>query len=264
MNVLSLPEIPSFERLQEGLIFEAVGKGRSIAILVDATANAAPVVRTTTIYEQPAQMFTEPIRELISRIRQAIAQSDSAQRQFTFNNAMCEVYTCDYRKMGFHCDQATDLEPGSAIAIFSVYDSVDSARRKLVVEDKATGVTVEEIVLEHGRVVWFDLEANGRLRHKIVLVDNNHSRHGTGRWFGITLRQSKLFVDHRNLRLRLATDAERVAFLRLRAEENRTVGEFAYPVDLNFTISPSDLLPVVGAPNADEAAESRQSSGSCE
>jgi hypothetical protein len=267
----------SFADLQAGLKFEAVGKGRAIAIAVvlgdddnNNNNDAVPIVRTTTVYQEPAQVATERMRQLMRCVKREIEASSSVQledvRQVVFNNAMCEQYTGEYRKMGFHSDQTTDLAPGSVIAIASFYDSRDATRRKLVIDVKerpGEGEAVLEIVLEHGTVVWFDMPTNARNVHKIVPVDSR--RQVTGTWLGITMRQStKPRIS------RLANADERVAFLRLRAQENATSGAFTYP-PFDFTISPSDLLPVAQPPasaaepqGAASAAESRPHSATSE
>ncbi len=220
--------------------FESVGKGRAVATLVDATAEATPVVRTTGVYATPAVVFTPTIRKLSDRVKALIEREQQAQVP-AFNNVMCEMYETSYRKMGFHSDQALDLAPGSWIAILSAYDSPAAALRKLVIEDKSDtdSSTQREIVMRPNSVLFFSLESNAVLRHKIVLARNDVP--GSGRWLGITMRTSKLWVSLSSVQLRLATSAERAEFLRLRSQENRTAGVFEWP-QIDFTISPSDLL----------------------
>lgn len=246
-----------FSRLEAELLgaLEPVGKGRAVANLVDATAEATPVVRTTAVYSQPAVCFTHTIRELTERVRALVeAKTGDSAPVPPFNNVMVEVYTTEYRKMGFHSDQAQDLADGSWIAILSVYDTPTAALRKLVIEDKANSGASKEIVMTHNSVLFFSLATNATLRHKIVLADN--SQPGSGRWMGLTMRTSKLWITPASAQLRLATDAERAEFLRLRATENRTVGMFDWP-PLAFTISPSDLLAPVRLDSA-SAADSLQ------
>jgi hypothetical protein len=244
-----------FDNLRQSLTFEHVGKGRDIAIAVDApSANAIPIVRTTTVYQESAQMFPDCIHRIVESLRRA-SGSDSAQSPsvsaLNFNNAMIELYSCEYRKMGFHCDQMLDLQANSFIAIFSLYSGPDVPLRKLVVQRKLNDSAdaaqslrdVEEIVLEHNSAVLFSLDTNRRMLHKIVLANSNAAADNDALWMGVTLRLSKTFVDPLAPQVRLADETERREFLRLRAQENREI-DFQYPATVDFTISPSDLLPL--------------------
>ena len=115
-----------------------------------------------------------------------------------YNNALIENYTNAYRTMGFHSDQALDLQPGSLIALFSCYSDPELATppRKLVVEPKeAGGGGGFEVPLEHNSVVVFSLHANTRFRHKIVL-DAADAPENT--WLGGTFRTSRTFVHFRD------------------------------------------------------------------
>lgn len=216
-----------------------VTDGRQGTHLTRPGPDGVPLVRTTTRYAQPATVFSP------AHARLADAVSDLAGVG-PFDNALLEVYDRRYRSMGWHCDQALDLAPGSHIAIVSGYSgpATGADTRALFVQHKDTG---ERQVLElvHGSVVVFSLADNAVHRHKIVLP-------GAGtdgaRWVGLTLRRSKTHLRfHDGIAwlpsgrpLRLADPAEQKRFYSLRGEENRSCG-FSYP-PLDFTLSPADLL----------------------
>lgn len=224
--------------------FEAVGKGRERAVLTKVDeAGGVPVVRTTTNYSTPTQQF-RPVHELLARQVQ-----DVASLPVGFNNALVEVYTDLYATMAAHSDQALDLADGSFVAVFSCYERPEGERpsRKLVVEAKEAGGGTAEIPLAHNGVVVFSVDANRRLRHKIVR-DPSGGRPGN-RWLGVTFRTSKTYVRYRDGRayfedgteLTLADDGQRREFYGLRRRENTETG-FTYP-RITYTISESDLLP---------------------
>jgi hypothetical protein len=241
-----------FEELLASVRFENVGKGRQGAVLtkIDRAGNI-PIVRTTTKYSAPAQPF-QSIHDRLARQIQTIASLAVG-----FNNALIENYTNDYTTMGSHSDQALDLADESSIAIFSCYKYPDLANppRKLLVEFKESGDDSPkgtlrdriEIPLIHDRVVVFDLDANRRLKHKIVLDKSLHM--AENQWLGITFRTSKTFVRFRDeyayfpddTRLTLANDEQRQEFYHLRHRENNET-DFIYP-QITYTISQSDLIP---------------------
>lgn len=233
-----------YAALLESVPWEDVTQGRQGMVLVRPDpARGTPIVRTTTAYETPAICF-RPIHERLARlIRHA------ASLPHTLNNVLIEHYTNAYAKMGFHSDQALDLEAGSSIAVFSCYRHPERATppRMLVVEPKASGGERFEIPLAHNSVVVFSTDTNRRFRHKIVL--DRAADPPENAWLGLTLRTSRTFVQHRGGQatfadgtpLVLADEAQRRGFYRLRGQENRAP-DFAYPA-LDCTISPSDLLP---------------------
>ncbi len=122
--------LPSFEDLLAPVCLQPLGKGRRGAVLVRPhRTRGVPVVRTTTCYEAPAQSFA-PVHARLAEHIQACAGLPMA-----LNNALLEVYTNAYAKMGAHSDQALDLQDGTAIAVFSCYRHPDRATpppRKLV------------------------------------------------------------------------------------------------------------------------------------
>ncbi|NJK32122.1 MAG: alpha-ketoglutarate-dependent dioxygenase AlkB [Deltaproteobacteria bacterium] len=232
-----------FEQLLASARFEHVTRGRQGTVLVapDDT-RGIPIVRTTTRYDAPAQCF-KPVH---SRLAQQIREL--ASLPLAFNNALIEVYGNAYTRMGFHSDQALDLEAGSVIAVFSCYRVPDRANppRALVVQSKQPSGDVLEIPLTHHSVVVFSLDTNRRFRHKIVL--DRSLQPPENQWLGVTFRTSGTFVRPSGERmhfedgepLTLADDDQRRAFYELRRRENQETS-FTYP-RLTYTISESDLM----------------------
>lgn len=237
-----VPDPPLFDTLVKSIRFEPITKGRAGSVLVRSKTDpsiAVPIVRTTTVYQRPAQTFSSTHANLADAIRPG------------FNNALVELYTNDYTTMGWHSDQAQDLKEDSFIAVFSVYENPKGPRRLLEVASKTTPDTVHGVIpLSHGMVVMWSIETNRRFKHRIVL--ERDKRCVPNRWFGMTLRTSKTWVTwaedntamlgERPLQL-LRGDCG--AYYALRAQENKTV-DFCYP-DLDYTISPSDRM----LPNTD-------------
>lgn len=236
-----------FHDLYESARFENVGKGRLGAVLVQPDEKrGTPLVRTTTQYSLAAQIFKPLHQQLAQQIQHATGIPRSE-----LNNALIEVYKDDYRKMGFHSDQALDLEVSSNIAIFSCYKFPDLANpppRKLVIESKDQGCPNVEIPLAHNSVVVFSTQTNKTFRHKIIL--DQHQSHGThNEWLGVTFRTSKTFVNYLDdgqtiledgTKLSLADGDKQQEFFKLRGHENRRA-DFTYP-PINYTISKSDLM----------------------
>ncbi|MFD8407660.1 hypothetical protein [Streptomyces anulatus] len=223
---------------------EDLGKGRRGAVLTRADGtNGVPLVRTTTQYSGPAQHF-RPVHEQLARRIQERGAFPAG-----FNNALIESYTNAYTKMGGHSDQALDLADDSFIAVFSCYRHPEAGRpRKLMVESKDSGEKAE-IPLTHNGVVAFSVDANRRLRHRIVL--ENPAGAADNVWLGVTFRTSKTLVRYRDgqahlpqgTRLMAADEEQRSEFYRLRRRENKET-DFVYPL-LTYTVSDSDLVPPV-------------------
>lgn len=222
-----------FNTLSDGIYFETTGKGRQGAVLIDVqTDGQVPIVRTTTIYKQPAQKFLPIHYKIIETIKN---RHPKLVNMLQFNNALIEVYDDNYRTMKYHSDQALDLNPDSYICIFSCYSNPGADIRILQITKKIDNTRVE-VALEHNSMVFFSVATNNEYLHRIVLQQKNDNK-----WLGITFRLSKTFVPNKSLRL--ATDNERVEFYKYRAQENKLIG-YQYP-ELDYTISSSDLLPVV-------------------
>lgn len=234
----------AFDDLLEGVQLEHLMKGRKGSILVEPTERrGVPIVRTCTKYSTAVQCFRPVHRNLAHQIR-IIASLDHE-----FNNILIENYTNTYATMGYHSDQALDLEDGTSIALFSCYRFPENADcpRKLMVQSKEREGYVVEIPLLNNSVVVFSLDANCRYRHKIVL--DTSIKQPANEWLGLTFRVSKTFVQYNESgayiencdMLRLAGEEECREFYSLRRRENIEV-DFVYP-SLAYTISASDLLP---------------------
>jgi len=236
------PEENLFEELLASAQFEALGKGRQGTVLVrPEKRRGVPIVRTTTKYSTPAQCF-QPVH---LRLSEWIERNMSLH--ISFNNALLETYTNAYFKMGFHSDQAQDLEGGSYIALFSCYKMPELAYlpRKLVVESKEGGGSFE-IPLNHNSIVVWSLDTNSRFRHKIVLDMATHPPQNE--WLGVTFRASKTFVKMHDSQvlfedgacLTLADKEQQIDFFKLRGCENKATN-FTYP-KRTYTISKSDMM----------------------
>jgi hypothetical protein len=245
MRAYTLPIASNpFAELLAAVRFEAVGKGRQGAVLINSDETGCiPIVRTTTRYSTPAQRF-QPVHDRLARQIQNIASLAVG-----FNNALVENYTNAYATMGSHSDQALDLADASSIAIFSCYKHPDRSHppRKLIVELKESEGDAVEIPLTHSSVVVFSVDTNRRLKHKIVL--DKSGRSPENQWLGITFRTSKTMVRFRDdypyfpddTPLTLANDEQQQEFYQLRHRENNEP-EFTYP-RITYTISQSDLMP---------------------
>ena len=232
-----------FEELLASVQFEEVGKGRQGTVLVAPDeARGIPIVRTTTKYDAPAQCF-QPVHLRLAQQIRALASLPMA-----FNNALIENYSNTYARMGFHSDQALDLEAGSSIAVLSCYQHPERATppRMLVVQSKQPGGEVFELPLTHHGVVVFSLATNRGFRHKIVL--DRGRQPPENQWLGVTFRTSGTFVRAQGERvlfedgapLSLADEDQRRAFYGLRRRENQET-DFTYP-RLAYTISESDMM----------------------
>lgn len=229
-----------FSAFSDSFNFECVGKGRKIAILV-SNETKIPIVRTTTNYKKSGQIMNELCYDLINEI------NIGANANFSFNNAMAEIYDDKYMKMGFHSDQSLDLEEDSSICIFSCYKqkTVSKDVRKLVIKNKSTGKSFD-ILLEDKSIVTFSVQKNKEYVHKIILEHKSNNE-----WLGITFRLSKTFIEFvsdvpyfcgTDKILRIATENEKKEFCRHKGRENRQIG-YKYP-EIDYTISCSDLMKI--------------------
>jgi len=232
-----------FEELSTLTNFEDVCPGRVGAVIVDYKDGLIPIVRTTTAYKKPVQRFAPVHYYIIDTIKKKQFEED---HDIHFNNAMVEIYTSQYCRMGFHTDQALDLENNSYICLFSCYENEPSELRKLKIKNKVTK-ECSEILLENNSAVLFSTPTNRDHVHKIVL----ESPKSNNRWLGITFRLSKTFIrfndgvpylHHNNEVLRVADNKERGEFLHLKGREN-SQRSYVYP-EINYTINESDTLPM--------------------
>jgi hypothetical protein len=232
-----------FNELSKSAKFEDVIGGRQGTVLISPKGNSIPIVRTTTIYDEPAQPFQPVHYSVIDEIKNKCGFGADVE----FNNALIEIYDPKYKKMKYHSDQAIDLDDDSYICLFSCYENHENYQndiRKLVIKNKGDNEETE-IMLDNMSFVIFSTKTNKEYLHKIVL----HGKESTNKWFGLTLRLSKTYVNFDGKEpivestgkpLRLAIDNEKVEFYKMRGAENRLV-DFKYP-ELDYTISPSDLM----------------------
>jgi len=225
-----------FDELSNVTSFEEIIKGRLGAVLVDCQTNLIPIVRTTSMYSCPVQLFSQIHYDIIKKIRDV-----TNMPQLKFNNALVEIYNSRYRTMGYHSDQSLDLDSDSYICIFSCYDNPNDIR-KLQVKKKNSD-ELFEIQLEHNSCILFSVSTNSEYLHRIVLENNTSNN----RWLGITFRFSKSFVEFidkipylNQKELTVATDKEKKEFYEYRSNENKNIS-YIYP-EINYTISRSDIL----------------------
>lgn len=235
-NVYIINQRYLYDELSKSCVFPPAIKGRQITILVDMQGDQVPIVRTTTRYENPAQVFRQIHYNLIKLIQQTSQISN-----LKFNNAMIEMHNKRYYTMGWHSDQMLDLELDSYICLFSCYKSPPKCKRQLNIKNKSTQESYS-VILDDNSIVLFSVDTNSKHLHQIVL-DNTTADND---WLGITFRLSKTLVIIINEKayfssgqeLRIATEHERMEFYKFKSQENK---ECKYP-DINYTISPSDLM----------------------
>jgi hypothetical protein len=222
-----------FHDVLDATILEGMSAGRSAAV-VSNHSDTLPIVRTTSKYHLPHQPFSQVYLTLIKEIQSIVGP------RITFNNALVELYTDQYRKMGYHSDQALDLEDDSYICLFSCYRDTGGGLRVLRVKNKDTG-EVKDIVLEDNSIVVFSTEDNRKYVHKISLGEKKNNP-----WVGVTFRLSKTHVGFLDgvpmigdIQLTQATDEQCQEFYKLKHSENSV--DYEQP-ELNYTLSEGDLL----------------------
>lgn len=234
-----------FNQLSTNIIYEDIAKGRKGTNIVDYQNRLIPIVRTTSVYNNPVQKFLPIHYEIIQNIKNVSGIN------LELNNGLVELYDETYNNMRFHTDQSLDLETDSYICVFSCYEKehVPSEHlRKLVVKHKV-GKYDWDIPLEQNSVVIFNTKLNQEHLHKIIL--NPCLSRYPNKWLGITFRLSKTFIrfvnelpyfDQTNVILRLGNQEEIKKFIRLKGIENTTT-TFVYPF-IDYTNSPSDVMPI--------------------
>lgn len=231
--------ITNFEELNASAPFENICDGRQGAVLVNIENGSVPLIRTTTCYENPPQQMKPIHLAIMDEIKKHIVSTNTI-----FNNALIEIYDNRYKNMGWHSDQALDLEYPSIICLFSMYSnpSTKNKRQLKIKSKKNTQLNCDPhiIDLDHNSIVFFSTTTNEQNLHKIVL---DHKDHGEDtKWIGITFRCSKTFVTfdkkipylYPNIPLRLANDEEKKEFYKKAKNNDRT--------KVPFTISPSDFM----------------------
>lgn len=229
-----------FDELSTTSSFENITKGRKGGNLIDYKDELVPIVRTTSIYQNPPQQFLKIHYDIINQIK-----SISKIPNINFNNAMIEMYDELYTSMGYHTDQSLDLQDDSYICIFSCYNNeTKDDVRTLDIKNKITNKT-QSIILEHNSIVIFSTETNRNHLHKIILEKVTTNK----KWLGITFRLSKTYIKfineipyfyNTNEILKIATDKEKQEFMKMKGCENKLI-EYKYP-KINYTISNSDLI----------------------
>lgn len=243
-----------FEELSNSVTFETITKGRIGNNLVHISNQNIPITRTTSIYNIPAHNFSSIHHQIIASINTAIQNNPSEDLQLVdFNNALIEIYDCNYSKMNYHSDQSLDLEAGSFTGLFSCYENPDKLIekniRKLKIKDKVSSEEFE-ILLTHNSIILFSLATNEKFLHKIILESTLSKKklEFDNKWLGITFRKSKTFIHFKdNLPylsngelLTLADENQKKEFYTLRGQENNNIN-FAYPI-LPYTLSTGDIM----------------------
>lgn len=259
-----------FNEINNSYNFDDVTKGRKGTTILNPiicknnNELLTPIVRTTTIYNKPFQIFNTIISDIVNKINykfnEKLKNDNGIQTNLNLNNALLEVYNYKYKKMKFHSDLALDLQDNSYIALYSCYNNInvdDNNKRKLVIKNKETNEIEDKIILEHNSVILFSVETNSKFLHKIVLEHNNKIDEEI-EWLGLTFRESKTFIKYinnnehnknsykpifndNNNELILANENEKKEFYKLRSEENNNIGKYNYP-NINYSISPAELL----------------------
>ncbi|MEN2415216.1 hypothetical protein [Flavobacterium mesophilum] len=244
-----------FDELSNSIDFENVAKGRIGNHLVKIAEKGIPIVRTTTLYTIPAHDFGSIHQQIVQSINNSIQKDFTNQlAELDFNNALIEIYDCNYSKMKYHSDQCMDLEADSYIGLFTCYENpsqlTERLLRRLKIKNKETEEEFE-ILLQHNSVVLFSLATNTKYLHKIVLESFSglKSSESDNRWLGITFRKSKNFIQFHDEKpyfpdgqlLVLADEEQKKEFFKLRGEENNNIN-FEYP-KMPYTLSLGDILP---------------------
>jgi len=237
-----------FNTLCASADFEPITLGRKGANLVDMKDNIIPLVRTTTRYQKPNQKMLPIHHNLLKQI-----QNITEKKDILLNNALIEMYDNTYYNMGYHSDQALDLDDSSFICLFSCYNNPSTKHiRKLRIKEKATGESFD-IVLDHNSIVIFSVDTNSKYWHKIIFDYHHNQNDNDTLWLGVTFRQSKTFIYFKNeipyfypqkIPLTLATDIhQQKEFYKNRAQENAN-SNFIYP-DIFYTLSVGDIIPIL-------------------
>lgn len=250
-----------FENLYKSVTLEDVGGGRKVANLTKLLRHSEYyLVRTTSNYRNCNQIMSSLHYQIENSFNTNIEFENVVMNNMNFrgklhigridfNNVLFEVYTNEYRTMGYHSDQSLDLDPNSFIALFSCYENPDHPNRILEVKSKTSGETLQ-ILLKHKSVIIFSVYANSLFQHRIILDSSKDDTNN--RWLGMTFRKSNTIVKYmensvyvRGLnsgifsQLRLATEIEKKEFYKHKSLENSNI-KYEYPY-IDYTISVGDL-----------------------
>ena len=267
-----------FDLLSTSTNFEDITNGRKGAVLVnpdtdntdgntyDNENNLIPIVRTTSIYNNPVQQFLPIHYDIIENIKDICKYNN-----LYFNNALIEIYDSKYCKMKYHSDQALDLDENSYICLFSCYNNIMSKDlRKLKIKRKELQNEKDDmevdrkddrevdIILDNNSIILFSVKTNREYLHKIILDSNMSKDISNDKWLGITFRLSKTFIhfineipffyssksnkESNNKILVMADDIQKKEYYKYRNLENINI-IYTYP-DITYTISISDTLPM--------------------
>jgi hypothetical protein len=231
----------TFDIFKNDIIFEDFNN-RKCANIIDKQNELIPLVRTTTKYNHPYQLFNKNHYNLIKKIQEI------TKMNLIFNNGLVEIYDYNYNTMKYHSDQALDLQDDSYICLYSVYNNTNNNYRCLKIKNKLSDTNLEkEIILDNNSFILFSTNTNKQFLHKIIcsLKYNNNINN---KWLGITLRCSKTFIKFideipyftsSGYKLYIANKAETELFYKYKSLENKLT-DFIYPT-LNYTINSSDL-----------------------
>ncbi len=246
-----------FNDLLQDIKLEPITQGRNGAILCYKIESIVPIVRSTTKYKYQNQTLNKNHEKLKSIIEN--------YTKVPLNNAMIEVYTDKYTTMNYHSDQNLDLEKDSYICLYSCYNNTKPTKyRTLMIKNKETNEEYS-IEMEPNTVIIFSIDTNSKWLHKIVLENQNQHQHkdqhkdqhqdqNQNMWLGITFRTSKTLVKFiegvpyiRNSIgeynvLTLATKDQEKEYYKLRSVENKSKDFYNWPENINYTISPSDIV----------------------
>lgn len=252
---ITLPlENDLFSELVHAIDFENVAKGRMGNHLVRVRDEGIPIVRTTTMYTVPAHDFSAIHHKVAAVVNETIRNNAvESLPLLDFNNALIEVYDCNYATMGYHSDQGMDLEADSYIGLYTCYENPEKLTtknlRKLKLKDKVTNEE-SEILLTHNSIVLFSLATNSKFLHKIILesLPSLKKQEKDHKWLGITFRKSKTFIQFKDNKpyfstgelLEVANEDQKKEFYSLRKEENSAMN-YIYP-QLSYTLSVADTM----------------------
>jgi hypothetical protein len=229
-----------FYDLKNSFEYQDITKGRYGTNIIYITDKKIPLVRTTTKYHKPPQIYNTN-----TYILEIIRQINLFQR-VKFNNALVEIYCNDYKTMGFHSDQSVDLADDSFIAIYSCYNNPETKNiRSLVIKDKENDQETSTIKMKHNSVILFSTDTNKKCLHKIILEQQNNEY---TEWLGVTFRLSKTILEFKDgvpyfddgNPLTLCNEIQSKQFYKNRSLENKSTN-YKYETFF-YTLSPSDLI----------------------
>eukprot|EP00462_Mataza_sp_D1_P024313 CAMPEP_0175129660 /NCGR_PEP_ID=MMETSP0087-20121206/5592_1 /TAXON_ID=136419 /ORGANISM="Unknown Unknown, Strain D1" /LENGTH=746 /DNA_ID=CAMNT_0016411827 /DNA_START=47 /DNA_END=2284 /DNA_ORIENTATION=+ len=221
-----------FPSLATSVKWEDIGRGRQGAVLVQPNGRGTPVVRTTTKYGNPAQCFSPALEQLAQLIQQ------QAGLKHSFNNALVEKYTNSYTTMGFHSDQALDLEVISvpvcsctfSLVFVCFFLSLLVSLSRFLLYRRCSSLKIQEgtsiavfscyrnpDTIKVPRKLVVQSKEQGNLyeipmthkscivfsldtnsRHKHKIVLDSFKQQQENEWLGVTFRTSKTFISYRN------------------------------------------------------------------